>query len=202
MEVEHTFKRRSFALNEVLNDSKIDVNLNSIRQRKSPLIGFNSKTHIFSAAHPRTLQGSTTDESNTIFKISTTQENKNERRERIDKEVEMLMKARIKAGECTLNNTEQNGTRLSIVAERLVNENAKGDGLTLLLCHPNGFHKETWDCTLESLLKNLDIQVDEIWLLDCVNHGQSAQINKNKCGLTCLYYIHLMINMTNESLNS
>ncbi|KAI0289945.1 Alpha/Beta hydrolase protein [Russula brevipes] len=59
-------------------------------------------------------------------------------------------------------------------------------GLTLLLLHANGLHKETFEPTLRHLLQAADqdkqYQIDEIWALDAVQHGDSGLINAQDLG--------------------
>ncbi|KAJ3857114.1 hypothetical protein EV368DRAFT_30976 [Lentinula lateritia] len=58
---------------------------------------------------------------------------------------------------------------------------AKG-GLTLFFAHANGFHKETWEPTILSLLSSQQSQscVQEIWVWEACNHGDSALLNIGK----------------------
>ncbi|PVG01633.1 hypothetical protein CPB86DRAFT_752949 [Serendipita vermifera] len=58
-------------------------------------------------------------------------------------------------------------------------------GITMTFMHANGFHKETWEETLKATVAHhpaFNETVDEIWLLDSVNHGDSAVINEGKLG--------------------
>lgn len=68
----------------------------------------------------------------------------------------------------------------------------EGRGLTLVMIHPNGMHKETWEPTLEDLLRHAErdtnggghLPIEEIWSIDLVNHGQSAILNEDVLGET------------------
>ncbi|RDB20315.1 Abhydrolase domain-containing protein mpaH [Hypsizygus marmoreus] len=57
------------------------------------------------------------------------------------------------------------------------------EALTLILLHGTSFHKETWEPSLEHLLK-LSIQpgsfvkIREAWALDCPNHGEAGHLNE------------------------
>ncbi|KAF8755278.1 Alpha/beta hydrolase family [Rhizoctonia solani] len=59
-------------------------------------------------------------------------------------------------------------------------------GVTVVLFHAGGFHKEIWETTLRYLLSMPQGQanVDEIWSLDAANHGDSALINNKSLGET------------------
>ncbi|TIB73224.1 hypothetical protein E3Q24_01269 [Wallemia mellicola] len=156
-----------------------DIPSERIEQRVSPLSGYRSKRHIYNAAYPRTLDGSTT-----IYpkrSIPHPNESKAEKGTRISSELDEIVSARVKAGD--KESMEVNGERIYCVIERLVHEKARGDGLTLILCHSNGFVKETWDATLEELIKQPGHPIDEIYLFECVNHGQSFLLNASKLGL-------------------
>ncbi|KZP28275.1 alpha/beta-hydrolase [Athelia psychrophila] len=51
-------------------------------------------------------------------------------------------------------------------------------GVTLFLAHGTGMHKEIWEPALQYLLANPGTQVDEIWAIDAVQHGDSALLNQ------------------------
>ncbi|KAJ3964457.1 hypothetical protein EV361DRAFT_942132, partial [Lentinula raphanica] len=55
-------------------------------------------------------------------------------------------------------------------------------GYTLFFAHANGFHKETWEPTILSLLSSKKSQslVQEIWVWEFCNHGDSALLNAGK----------------------
>ncbi|KAJ3752923.1 Alpha/Beta hydrolase protein [Lentinula raphanica] len=55
-------------------------------------------------------------------------------------------------------------------------------GYTLFFAHANGFHKETWEPTILSLLssKNSQYLVQEIWVWEACNHGDSALLNTGR----------------------
>ncbi|KAL0574071.1 hypothetical protein V5O48_007880 [Marasmius crinis-equi] len=59
-------------------------------------------------------------------------------------------------------------------------DEGKNEGLTLFLAHANGFNKETWEPTLANLLSLPSARslIQEIWVWDAVNHGDSALLNK------------------------
>jgi pimeloyl-ACP methyl ester carboxylesterase len=49
---------------------------------------------------------------------------------------------------------------------------------TLLLVHGLGFHKETWEPTLERLVdrcRNSPVRFREAWAIDCPSHGDSGK---------------------------
>lgn len=62
------------------------------------------------------------------------------------------------------------------------------DALTLILLHSTSFHKETWEPSLEQLLKlsiqfGSTVKIREAWALDCPNHGEASQINEPNLNL-------------------
>lgn len=74
-----------------------------------------------------------------------------------------------------------------------VQTSAKGkdarQGITLLLAHANGFHKEIFEPALEAFVRKLQIKdfsdkyrIDEIWMFDCVHSGQAGSINRHLLG--------------------
>ncbi|KAJ4001956.1 hypothetical protein F5050DRAFT_1000936 [Lentinula boryana] len=70
---------------------------------------------------------------------------------------------------------------LWLCLNRYVRKHTKG-GLTLFFAHANGFHKETWEPTIMSLLLSRESQslVQEIWVWEACNHGDSALLNSGK----------------------
>ncbi|GLB33185.1 putative alpha/beta hydrolase family protein [Lyophyllum shimeji] len=57
------------------------------------------------------------------------------------------------------------------------------EALTLILLHPTSFHKETWEPSLERLLKcsaqpGSRVKIREAWALDCPNHGEAGHLNE------------------------
>ncbi|KZO99077.1 alpha/beta-hydrolase [Calocera viscosa TUFC12733] len=60
---------------------------------------------------------------------------------------------------------------------------SQGEGVTLLLAHANGFPKEIWQPVL-SYLFSLYSGIDEVWLWESVNHGDSSLINASHLGDT------------------
>ncbi|TKY87354.1 hypothetical protein EX895_004031 [Sporisorium graminicola] len=62
-------------------------------------------------------------------------------------------------------------------------------GITLLLAHANGFHKEIFEPALEALIKKLQTKefsgkykIDEIWMFDSTHSGQAGSINRHVLG--------------------
>ncbi|SPO23475.1 uncharacterized protein UTRI_02154 [Ustilago trichophora] len=63
------------------------------------------------------------------------------------------------------------------------------EGITLILAHANGFHKEIFEPALEALIQKLQTQefrgkyrIDEIWNFDCTHSGQAGNINRDLLG--------------------
>jgi len=69
-----------------------------------------------------------------------------------------------------------------------------GTGLTLLLLHANGFHKETFEPTLRHLFEVADndkrYQIDEVWALDAVQQGDSGLVNAQNLGSLFIWNDH------------
>ncbi|KAI0827059.1 Alpha/beta hydrolase family-domain-containing protein [Trametes gibbosa] len=58
-----------------------------------------------------------------------------------------------------------------------------GGGLTMVLLHGIGCHKESWEPIMQTLLALRDrlspgLAIAEFWTLDCVQHGDSAVLNE------------------------
>jgi len=65
------------------------------------------------------------------------------------------------------------------------------DAVTLTLAHGTGFHKESWEPTLEELndilrsqssLSTGGVKIRDVWSIDCPNHGDAAVINEDVLG--------------------
>lgn len=60
--------------------------------------------------------------------------------------------------------------------------NAHVKGVTLILAHCTGGHKEIWEPTLSDLWTVIstkkDFPIREIWSIDCPNHGEAAVLNE------------------------
>ncbi|KAI9463967.1 Alpha/Beta hydrolase protein [Lactarius psammicola] len=67
-------------------------------------------------------------------------------------------------------------------------------GLTLLLLHANGLHKETFEPTLRHLFEAVDndkrYRIDEVWALDAVQHGDSGLVNAQNLGSLFIWNDH------------
>ena len=55
-------------------------------------------------------------------------------------------------------------------------------GYTLVLTHGTGFHKETWEPTIERIFatenaKPNGLRIHEAWAIDAPNHGDAAALN-------------------------
>ncbi|GAA5898145.1 hypothetical protein JCM6882_003336 [Rhodosporidiobolus microsporus] len=83
----------------------------------------------------------------------------------------------------------QEQEQLFLAMNRLVPLEKREDGrkgISLVLCHGTGLHKETWEPVLRPLLdeseKGGDVRVDEIFALDAVNQADSAVLNEAVMG--------------------
>ncbi|KAH8986942.1 alpha beta-hydrolase [Lactarius hatsudake] len=91
--------------------------------------------------------------------------------------------------------SEPQPTVLWSVLNRYVRaDTSSGTGLTLLLLHANGLHKETFEPTLRYLFEAMDnekrYQIDEIWALDAVQHGDSGLVNAQNLGSLFIWHDH------------
>ncbi|KAL0578647.1 hypothetical protein V5O48_003347 [Marasmius crinis-equi] len=78
-------------------------------------------------------------------------------------------------------NTASNS--LKIAARRYTSSNANTNGLTLILAHCIGSHKEYWEPVIDRLFslspgKDHTYRIREIWSFDWQNHGDSAVANE------------------------
>jgi pimeloyl-ACP methyl ester carboxylesterase len=69
-----------------------------------------------------------------------------------------------------------------IAAKRYTDGSCRNDGVTLVLVHGTGFHKECWEPTLEKLMAlqsnaSGDRAIREAWSFDAPSHGDSAVLN-------------------------
>lgn len=63
------------------------------------------------------------------------------------------------------------------------------EGITLIMAHANGFHKEIFEPAIEAFIQKLQgdevrgkYRIDEIWVFDCTHSGQAASINRDVLG--------------------
>lgn len=96
------------------------------------------------------------------------------------------------------------GTVLKMAAKRYRKQGCCPDqGVTLLLAHGTGFHKELWEPTLETLFslrngRDPPTNVREAWALDWQSHGDSAVLNTSALkarreGLTIADWAHAIV---------
>lgn len=56
------------------------------------------------------------------------------------------------------------------------------NAFTLIMAHCTGGHKEQWEPTISDLwsqfITHKDVQLREIWSIDCANHGDAALLNE------------------------
>ncbi|KAH9933613.1 alpha/beta-hydrolase [Epithele typhae] len=72
----------------------------------------------------------------------------------------------------------RNGAHLTLVAKRYVPPRHAPDGLTLVLSHSTGTHKETWEPFLERLVGVAKHPIREAWAFDMLEHGEGAALNE------------------------
>lgn len=110
-----------------------------------------------------------------------THETKEERAARIERFADELLSLQAQ------HVPDQSGTQQTVlwsVLNRYVRKSVGASGLTLLLLHANGLHKETFEPTINHLLRAADedaqYQIDEVWALDAVQHGDSGLVNEQQ----------------------
>lgn len=175
------------------------------RPDRQPLKGYTLTRHTFPGAFPRTAPGfisnanhytETSDPFGNVYSAG-----KDERAALIEEAVKTVRKVYVDAGARTAADLEKNTYEDEPVVRLAVNRFTRNDlvnaaskktnlndtpGLTLIVCHANGFHKEMWEETLSGLLAHVQavpdkgIRIDEIWALDHVNQGESFRLNGGK----------------------
>ncbi|KAJ9122427.1 hypothetical protein QFC22_001852 [Naganishia vaughanmartiniae] len=170
------------------------------RPDRQPLPGYTLTRHTFPGAYPRTAPGFISYENN--FKETDDplgnvySSNKNERAKLIDQAINKVIEVYTEAGARTAKDIEKSEIDEPVV-RLAVNRFVRNDfststsddaGVTLIVCHANGFHKEMWEETLREFLAHnskpggTQIAVDEIWALDFANQGESFRLNGGRIG--------------------
>jgi hypothetical protein len=185
------------------------------RRRKAPLEipGYTLSRHTFPAAWPRTLPGNVCEDGESTKALfdpygKPTGAGKAERKEAIGKAAltcaEKYTEALSRRRKGTVEEAKDEKRLWSAMDRYTLNStptstnNPTGDGqrrpVTLLCCHANGFHKEMFVPTLNSLLPLLSdrtnsegkrdkVEVEEILLVDIYNHGESYLLNDGNVGV-------------------
>lgn len=147
--------------------------------------GWVCSTHVFRAASPRE---SPSDKALNTPKVEplTGESTKAERQARVDSSYDRIMAYRnaIASGQIASSNDDV----LWSVANRYVRteppNNANQPAITLVAAHATGFHKEIWETTFRYIISSMEsshrLDIDEIWAIDAVNHGDSALMNQSK----------------------
>lgn len=120
-----------------------------------PIPGFQYTRHIIPAAYPREYPGSTgsLDRSSSPFSsVGAANETREEKSRRIDEDGRRVLRDRLQAqryaqdasGQAIKNQTLPSSPPLWLGAERWIRSDQKGagNGVTLVVLHANGFHKE------------------------------------------------------------
>jgi hypothetical protein len=169
------------------------------RPERQPLPGYTLTRHTFPGAYPRTAPGfvsfdnkfgETDDPLGEVYSAD-----KKERQALIEKAVVKVRQVYLDAGarteeEITEQEIKEPLVRLAVnrfTRTELVNTRAQDEpGLTLIVCHANGFHKEMWEETLREMTDRAaqkgGVKVDEIWALDFANQGESFRLNGGMIG--------------------
>ena len=164
-------------------------------------------THLFPAAFPRCPAD--------VWTQPPKVETKEETKARVQRTVELLSSLK-EAQEQDRDTRPPMRKVFWTVANRYVHKSRpRNPGLTLVLLHGIGAHKEvlyppfcraaqlltkrfkTWEPIIKRLLKllhdcNTSIHIQEIWALDCVQHGDSGLLNESVMGDTCTFCYPLL----------
>ncbi|PCH35875.1 alpha/beta-hydrolase [Wolfiporia cocos MD-104 SS10] len=140
---------------------------------------YSVSTHLFPAAFPRCPSDAWVRRPR-----PEPQEDLDAKKRRIAREVEYL--SSIKEAQEQGRDTRPPGREvLWMVANRYVRglHPTRGTGLTLVFLHGIGAFKESWEPMISSILTSLrgsadQVRIDEIWCLDCVQHGDSGLLNE------------------------
>ncbi|OSD08149.1 alpha beta-hydrolase [Trametes coccinea BRFM310] len=147
----------------------------------APAEGWGVSTHLFPAAFPRCPSD--------VWVAPPSHETREEQKTRIVATVTRLSALK-EAQEAGRDSRPSRGEVLWMVANRYTPKHApRHFGLTLVLLHGIGCHKETWEPVLERLLAlrssyKVDLPINEIWALECVQHGDSGLLNEAVLGDT------------------
>ncbi|KAJ9127104.1 hypothetical protein QFC24_001339 [Naganishia onofrii] len=171
------------------------------RPDRQPLPGYTLTRHTFPGAYPRTAPGfvsydnkfnETDDPLGNVYSSD-----KKERLKLIDEAVGKVRQVYLEAGARTAQDAEKSEidepvVRLAVnrfVRKDLSTSSSDDRGITLVVCHANGFHKEMWEETIHAFLAynnsrpgSSQIKVDEIWALDFANQGESFRLNGGRIG--------------------
>lgn len=169
------------------------------RPERQPLPGYTLTRHTFPGAYPRTVPGfisfdnkwrETDDPLGDVYSAD-----KKQRAELIERAVEKVRETYLAAGartvqDITTRRIEEPLVRLAVNrftrTDLLHPRKPSEPGLTLIVCHANGFHKEMWEGTLREMTDRAaaqaGVKVDEIWALDFANQGESFRLNGGMIG--------------------
>lgn len=195
-----------------------------------PIPGFTFSRHIFPGAYPRSLEREINppESPHAVPPISspfgaTTGANKKERLDNILQAAKVSLGIANKSRRRDVKDLREVEEPVTwIAANRFVrsdllenkeaplsgvdNRNAEDDeGVTLVVCHANGFNKEMWEETFRQIIHLYDSspsppekststlvvpddrirrknRIDEIWCIDHYNHGESYLLNRGKIG--------------------
>ncbi|CAH7686040.1 expressed protein [Phakopsora pachyrhizi] len=144
-------------------------------------------THLYPAAYPRSVEGSTTGYGEMSFPVDQLKDkNPNVIAEKL---TEANRKAKRFKSYDEMMEIKQ--PQLFISVSRYYRKKALplskkprcGHALTPVLVHGILLHKEVWETTLGRLLNSPAADsIEEVWSLDLVQHGDSALLNKDKLG--------------------
>ncbi|KAJ9100661.1 hypothetical protein QFC21_003706 [Naganishia friedmannii] len=171
------------------------------RPDRQPLLGYTLTRHTFPGAYPRTAPGfvayenkfnETDDPLGNVYSSD-----KKERLKLIDQAVGKVRAVYVQAGARTahdIKNSKIDEPVVRLAVNRFVRNDLSASssddtGVTLVVCHANGFHKEMWEETIRAFLAynnsksgSSQIKVDEIWALDFANQGESFRLNGGRIG--------------------
>ncbi|KZV70079.1 alpha/beta-hydrolase [Peniophora sp. CONT] len=144
--------------------------------------GYIRSTHVFPASWPRKAPFVPTPP----YARATDGEGKEAKKARVKKVSQELIGwgERYENGE--LDEMAGSDKILWMCANRYARASPTGSGLTMICLHANGMHKELFEPILNRLFMLRD-DVDEVWALDALQHGDSALLNEIGDGLGVLF---------------
>ncbi|KAH9842573.1 uncharacterized protein C8Q71DRAFT_209172 [Rhodofomes roseus] len=95
-------------------------------------------------------------------------------------------------GELNLpNSTKPLWACVNRYVRRDINNVDGGKGVTLVLAHANGYHKEIWEPTIAHMIRaqnnsSSQVQIDEVWSWEPWNHGDAFLINERNAA-ACMF---------------
>ncbi|KAH8920985.1 hypothetical protein BT69DRAFT_367098 [Atractiella rhizophila] len=148
-------------------------------------VGWCTSTHIFPAAYPRTRLGAVTNPSERGKKLFTWKDASGAREQMESLKRHLRSTTERTVDSFAVESAKEEGLWIAVnrYAPLHVMEAEANQGITIILCHANGLHKETWEPFIYHLVQgHPNLRISEIWALDVVQQGDSAILNEGKIG--------------------